>query len=84
MNEIIKLIIGIIVLGMGYFIGELLARYTKEELKPGRRYIKIVVLLGLIGGVVGLILENDFLLFGFFFMAIVAERSLKVEKKKIK
>jgi uncharacterized membrane protein YoaK (UPF0700 family) len=84
MNEIITLIIGILVLVMGYFIGELLARYTKEEIKTGRKYIKIVVLLGLIGGVVGLIFGNDFLLFGFFFMAIVAERSLKVEKKKRK
>jgi hypothetical protein len=69
---------------MGYLIGELLARYTKEELTKGYKWIRIVVFIGLIGGVVGLILRNDFLLFGFFFMAIVAVRSLKVEKKKSK
>jgi len=81
MEEVIKLIIGIIVLIMGYFIGEILARYTKEELNPGRRYIKMVVMIGLIGGVIGLIIKNDFVLFGFFFMAIVASRSLVIKKK---
>lgn len=82
MNELVKLAIGILVLIMGYFIGELLAKYTKEELEAGREWIMLVVFIGLIGGVIGLILGNDFLLFGFFFMAIVAVRSLKTEKQK--
>jgi len=82
MNELVKLAIGILVLIMGYFIGELLAKYTKEELEAGREWIMLVVFIGLIGGVIGLILGNDFLLFGFFFMAIVAVRSLKTKKQK--
>lgn len=82
MNELMKLLIGIIVLIIGYFIGNLLAKYTKEELEAGRKWIMLVVFIGLIGGIIGLILGNDFLLFGFFFMAIVAVRSLKTEKKK--
>ena len=77
MNDIPRLIIGVLVLVMGYFIGELLARYTKEELIVGNKWINLVVFIGLIGGTIGLILGNDFLLFGFFFMAIVAVRSLK-------
>ncbi len=86
MSEIPALIIGVLILAMGYFIGELLARFTKEELTVGRKWIRIVVLIGLIGGTVGLIIGSDFLLFGFFFMAIVSVRSLKkvVNRKKYK
>lgn len=83
MNELLVLIIGVLILVMGYFIGELLARFTKEELTAGRKWIRLVVFIGLIGGTAGLIVGNDFLLFGFFFIAIVSVRSLKnVEKKK--
>lgn len=77
MLEVIKLLIGVLVLASGIFIGNLLARQTKEELKSGRKWFKILVFIGLMGGLVGLIIENDFILFGFFFMAIVTSRSLK-------
>lgn len=76
MLEIFKLLIGIAVLVLGVFIGNFLARQTKEELKDGKKWFKLIVLIGLIVGVTGLILRNDFLMFSFFFVAIVASRSL--------
>jgi hypothetical protein len=77
MLEIFEILIGIVVLIMGVFIGNYLAKVTKEELKEGRRWFKVIILVSLIGGVFGLILRNDFLMFGFFFMAVVTSRSLK-------
>jgi len=76
MQEIVKLLIGVFVLIMGFPIGTLLARFTKEELKSGRKWFGLIVLVGLVGGVVGLIIGNDVLLFTFFFIAIVSSQSL--------
>ena len=77
MLEIFKLLIGTLVLVLGFFIGNFLAKATEEELKQGRKWFKILVYVSLLGGVAGLILRNDFLMFGFFFIAIVTSRSLK-------
>jgi len=76
MQDVIKALIGIGVLILGYFIGNILAMKTKEELFKGRKWFKIIVFSSLVGGVVGLVLRNDVLMFGFFFMAIVTSRSL--------
>ena len=77
MQEIFKLLIGVAVLGLGFPIGNILAKKTKEELKLGQFWFKNIIILSLIGGVVGLIIRNDVLLFSFFFIAIVTSRSLK-------
>lgn len=77
MNEMIKIIIGIAVLGLGIPIGNFLAKITKEERKKGRLWFKILTITALICGFASLILGNDFLLFSFFFIAIVASRSLR-------
>ena len=77
MEEVIKLIIGILVLVLGFPIGNFLAKKTKEELKSGQRWFKLIIIMGLIGGIIGLILGNDILMFSSFFVAIVASRSLK-------
>jgi len=76
MNWIIKYGLAVIVLFLGIPIGNLLKQYTKEELRVGRRWFKLIVLIGLFGGFVGVILGRDALMFGFFFMAIVTSRSL--------
>lgn len=76
MQEIIKLLIGIALLGLAFPVGNMLAKITKEELKSGKKWFRLIVILGLIGGVVGLIIGNDVLLFSFFFIAIVTSRSL--------
>ena len=77
MNEIIKLVIGILFLIAGFFFGNLLARFTKEELKSGQRWFKLITILGLLGGVLSLVFRNDVLMFSLFFIAIVASRSIK-------
>ena len=82
MQDITKILIGIIVLFLGVFIGNLLAKFTKEELKTGQGWFRMIIIPGLIGGVIGLIIGNDILMFAMFFIAIVTSRSLKVKKGK--
>jgi len=76
MLEIFKILIGIGVLILGIPIGNILARFTKEELKAGKKWFKIIIILSLVGGFVGLIIGNDVLLFSLFFIAVVTSRSL--------
>lgn len=77
MEEIFKLLIGIGILILGVFIGKFLAKITKEELKPGQKWFKIIVLVSLIGGLISLIFQNDILMFSFFFIAIVTAQSIQ-------
>ena len=77
MQEIFKLLIGVAVLILAFPIGNILAKKTKEELKQGRIWFKIIVYVSLVGGVVGMLIENDVLMFSFFFMALVTSRSLR-------
>ena len=77
MQQLYQMIIGIILLALGIPIGNLLAKFTKEELKNGRKYFKILIILSLIGAIVFLFLGNDVLLFSLLFIAIVTSRSLK-------
>ena len=76
MLEILKILIGVIVLILGIPIVNLLARYTKEELKDGRKWFNLLIFIGLIGGLVGAIIQNDSLMFSFLFIAVVTSRSL--------
>ena len=77
MQEIFKLLIGVAFLILAFPIGEILARKTKEELKEGKKWFKIIVYGSLLGGVVGMLIRNDVLMFSFFFMALVTSRSLR-------
>lgn len=74
--EILKILIGGLVLIMGYFIGGILAKTTKEELKTGQKYFKIIIWSSLLGGFFGAIISDDVLMFSFFFIAIITSRSL--------
>ena len=82
MQDVIKILIGIIVLFLGVFVGNLLVKFTKEELKTGQGWFRMIIILSLVGGVIGLIIGNDILMFTMFFIAIVTSRSLKVKKGK--
>ena len=84
MQEAIKIIIGIIILILGFPIGNLLAKYTKEEINGGRRWLNTLSLLGLLGALIGLIIGNDAILFTFAFIAIVTSRSLPKKREKEK
>ena len=77
MTEILNILIGAIVLILGIPIGNLLAKYTKEELKDGRKWFNLLIFIGLIGGITGLIIGNDSLMFSFLFIAVVSSRSLR-------
>jgi hypothetical protein len=82
MQEIIKLVIGIVVLFLGIPIGNFLAKWTKEELKDGQIWFKLIILVSLIIGFIGLMIGDDILLFAFFFIAVVTSRSLMRKKRK--
>lgn len=77
MQEVFKLIIGVLALFLAIPIGNLLARLTKEELKPGRIYFKTIILISSIGAIIALIFRNDFLLFTFLFIIITTLVSLR-------
>jgi uncharacterized protein YneF (UPF0154 family) len=82
MQEFIKILFGIVFLIIGWFAGGFLARVTKEELKEGRKWFRLIVFISLIGMITGLILGNDVLMFSFAFIALVTSRSLGKTKKK--
>lgn len=90
MQEVLKIIIGIAVLALGFPIGSILAKNTEEELNDGRKWFLILILLSFVGAVFSLFFREDALLFTFLFIAIVTSRSLKRKKvvkenkKKIK
>lgn len=77
MNEILKLNFGVVFLLLGILIGNFLAKITKEELKQGKKWFKLIFLAGFLGGVVGLAIQDDVLMFSMFFISIVTYRSLK-------
>lgn len=77
MEEIFKLSIGVLVLLLGFPLGNYLAKQTREELKSGQKWFKLIIFVCSIGGIIGLIIKNDILLFSFFFIAVVTSRSLE-------
>ncbi len=81
MFELLKLIIGILILIIGFPIGFYLKKLTLDENKEGQKWFKIVILASCIGALAGLFLGIDYLLFAFLFMAIVTGMSLKNFKK---
>ncbi len=77
MIELFQLLIGLGILVLGFPLGIFLAKQTKEELKSGQRWFRLIIFISLVGGLFGLVLKNDVLMFSFFFIAIVTSRSLK-------
>jgi hypothetical protein len=77
MEDIVRLLIGVAILVVGFPLGSYLASITKEELKSGQRWFRLLIILSLIGGFIGLILGNDVIMFSCFFIAIVTSRSSK-------
>jgi hypothetical protein len=77
MQEIIKLLIGVLVILLGIPIGNYLAKVTKEELKSGQKWFKLIIVLSFIGIVLSLIFRNDVILFSFLFISIITSRSLR-------
>jgi len=87
MQEIFKLLIGVVFLALGIPIGYFLRRMTLDEQRAGQKWFRILVAISLLMGFYGLIIQVDWILFTFFFIAIVTSRSLipkKISKKKVK
>jgi len=80
MEDVIKFLTGIVVLVLGIPIGNYLAKLTKEELKSGQIWFKLIIILCVIGSVLALIFRDDILLFSLLFIAVVTSRSLTVKK----
>ena len=76
MIELLKILIGALILLLGIPLGIILAKQTKEELKEGQKWFKIIIIVGLIGGFISLLIQNDALMFSFFFIAIVTSQSI--------
>jgi len=81
MQELLKFIIGIVVLALGIPVGNYLAKLTKEELSSGQKWFRVLIIICLIGAILALIFKDDALLFGLLFIAIVTSQSLKGKKK---
>lgn len=75
-----SLIFGMFVVAAGVPIGDFLYRKTKEEMKSGQKWFKIIVIIGLVCAIVAIFLNNDFLFFSFLFISIVTSRSLAFKK----
>jgi len=80
MNELVIFFIGVFVLFLGVPLGIFLAKFTKEELKDGRKWFKILIITSLVVGMVGLIIRNDGLMFSCFFIALITAQSLNLKK----
>jgi len=77
MQTLYVYLIGILVLVLGWPIGDFLAKKTKEELKSGQIWFKALIIVALLCSVGATFLKNDALFFAFLFIAIVTSRSLK-------
>lgn len=77
MADITSITIGIIVLFLGIPLGNYLAKFTRDELKSGQRWFKLIIIFSLIIAFIGLFIGDDVLFFSFLFIAIVTGRSLK-------
>lgn len=77
MQDVFRIFIGIAVLLLGVPIGSYLAKLTKEELKQGQKWFKLIIIFSFLGSVISLILKNDILFFSFLFIIIVTSRSLR-------
>ena len=77
MEEVLRIVIGAIFLLLGIPIGNFLAKITKEELKVGRPWFKIIIVISLVGAIASVIYRNDILFFSFLFIAMVTSKSLK-------
>ena len=82
MQEWLKFILGVVVLALGIPIGDWIAKVTKEELKAGQIWFKLIIIICLVGSLLFLILGEDDVLFALLFIAIVTSRSLAAKKKR--
>ena len=84
MEEIIKFIIGIIILALGFPIGRFISKIADDELISGQIWFKLLIIFSIIGAIIGLVIGEDYLFFSLLFIEIVTSQSFKIKKKKKK
>ena len=77
MKEIYTYLFAMAVLVLGIPIGNLLAKITKEELKSGKKWFKLLIFVSLISAIASFFVGNDPLFFCFLFIAVVTSRNLR-------
>ncbi|MEK6875506.1 MAG: hypothetical protein AABX30_02385 [Nanoarchaeota archaeon] len=80
MEDVFKIAIGAVILVFGFYIGNFLARVTKEELKKNQKLFRWVIIFSLLVGFVVLFFMNDTIMFSSFFIAIVTSRCLNTSR----
>ena len=85
MPELIFQILVVVIALLGYPAGLIIAHLTKEELKAGRRWFRIIAILSIIGIIISLILTRGnallFLAASFVFIFLLALASLIKSKE---
>ncbi|VVB79451.1 Uncharacterised protein [uncultured archaeon] len=76
----IQLLVAIIVVLLGFPIGIILSKLTKEELKGGEKWFKLLVFLAAITAIFGLFTQNDPLFFSSLFLIAVTSQSIGKKK----
>ena len=77
MDNFLRLTMALIFLVLGFPIGFYLRKITKDEIKDGQKWFKLIILAGFIGSLTSLFFRNDIFLFTFLFIVIVTSMSLR-------
>jgi hypothetical protein len=77
MKEVYIYWVAIGILALGIPVGDFLAKITKEELKSGKKWFKILIFVSLVSSIISFFIGNDPLFFSFLFIALVTSRSLR-------
>lgn len=58
MNEVIQILLYILLLAISTLSGFVIAKYTKDELKQGKKWFLALMLIGIFGALLSLLLKR--------------------------
>lgn len=76
-NHMLSIFFTVLILLTAIPAGLLVAWLTKEELRDGRKWFKLIIALSLAGSVVFLVLKNEAVTLTLVYIAIATSMSLK-------
>ncbi len=83
-----QIIVAIVVALLGYPVGLLITKFTPEELKQGRKWFKLMILISFLAIIISVFIATGetllFLASAFVFVALVALASLVKSMRKRK
>ncbi len=80
MTRLYQYVLAIVMLVLAVPIGNVLAKLTKEELRLGNKWFKILIISTLILALLSLVIGKNDLFFTFLFVAVVTSRSLDIKR----